>query len=49
MLFSERLKMSKEYEKYLKENPQVADTPLTVITFVDGKYKHQLEEKDKEI
>ena len=33
--FSERLKVSKKYEEWLKQNTDVLDCPLTVISFLE--------------
>jgi hypothetical protein len=35
-LFSDRLRVVKLYEKFLKENPIIADCPLTVLSFLEG-------------
>ena len=35
MLFNERQKLAKEYEKWLEENPNVKPCPFTVISFLD--------------
>ena len=47
MLFSERLEMEKAYKEYLKQNPMVADSPFTVITFMDKYFKDQTKEVDE--
>lgn len=44
MIFSERLEMEKAYKEYLKQNPTVADTPFTVITFMDRYFKDENKE-----
>ena len=35
-LFSERLRLAKEYELWLKENPCVKDCAMSVIGFLEG-------------
>ena len=35
-LFSDRRKMEQEYLAWLKENPDIKDCPLTVISFLEG-------------
>lgn len=47
MLFSERLEMEKAYKEYLKQNPMVADSPFTVITFMDKYFKDENKEVDE--
>ena len=36
VFFSDRKKIEKAYEEWLKENPQVADSPFNVISFMVG-------------
>lgn len=35
IFFSQRLKISEKYEEWLKQNANVLDCPLTVITFLE--------------
>ena len=36
VFFSDRKKIEKAYKEWLKENPQVADSPFNVISFMVG-------------
>lgn len=36
VLFGDRKKIEEAYKKWLKENPQVADCPFNVISFMVG-------------
>jgi hypothetical protein len=47
MLFSERFKLSKDYEEWLKENPIIKDCALSVISFLS--YKKLLKEEKENV
>ena len=36
IFFSDRKKIEEAYKEWLKENPQVADSPFNVISFMVG-------------
>lgn len=36
LLFGDRKKIADAYEKWMKENPEIKDCPLSVVSFMEG-------------